>query len=198
MRSWANSFPSAGEIAKMQCWIRDLSSVRLKLWKVCTATYCCTPISYSNIWLEILKFSFRDMCGTSKATIFIILLRNYKCIVKRNSQNKPKGAFPKREESIFSSATGLISMILASRTYFYTDYWASFKLQTMYLVNINVSLWLMWRNRPRDYIDYLSYSHFRYYLRIVPLTTIFSYSFLLASIYPRLISFSFLISSVTV
>ena len=60
------------------------------------------------------------MCGACTATSSIILPKDKECIVKRNIHNKPEGAFPKREMSKFSSATALISVILASGACYYS------------------------------------------------------------------------------
>ena len=76
------------------------------------------------------------MCSACTATSSIILPKDNECIVERNIHNKPEGAFPKREIPKFSSATALISVILASGACYCIDYWSHLSVNTYICPNI--------------------------------------------------------------
>ena len=76
------------------------------------------------------------MFGACTATSSIILPRDNELIVERNIHSKPEDAFPKREISKFSSATALISVILASGACYCIDNRSHLGLNTYIRSNI--------------------------------------------------------------
>ena len=83
-------------------------------------------------------FFFRGICvvHVQLQVPLLILPKDNECIAGRNLHNKPEGAFPKREMSKFSSATALISVILASGACYRLDYRSHLSLNTYICSNI--------------------------------------------------------------
>ena len=112
------------------------------------------------------------MFGACTATSSIILPNDNELIVERNIHSKPEDAFPKREISKFSSATALISVILASRTCYYVDYRSDLRLNSYICSNIKQQYQIYaeqpWIQTPNNlgHIIWASFSH-SYYIKKV-------------------------------
>jgi len=105
------------------------------------------------------------MCGACTAASSIILPKDNEFIVERNIHNKPEGAFPKREMSKFSSATILISVILASGACYCIDYRSHLRLNPYICSNIKQQYQIYaekpWIQTPNNlgHIIWASFSH---------------------------------------